>query len=564
LVLVVATLFVYWPATGHGFISLDDPEYVTANAHVQGGLTWDNIKWAFSHPVTGNWHPITIISHMLDYQMFGLKPWGHHLTSILLHAINTGLFFLLLRQLTGATWRSLVVATLFGLHPLHVESVAWVAERKDVLSVFLGLLTLMAYSSYAVGRPGKKIFFGLALLSFALGLMCKPMLVTIPFLMLLLDYWPLRRFEVEGSRFGVRKFGRLVVEKIPFFALTVAVCVTTYLVQQHAGAMNSLGPITAGNRLEHVLVSYFDYLRELFWPVNLAIYYPYPDHWPMSEVLCGGALLISISWLCIVHRARHPYLLTGWFWFLGTLVPVIGLVQVGAQAMADRYTYLPYVGLFIMIVWGAYEVAMRWRYRQYVLGAAGCATILACAGITRHQLGYWQNNVTLYRHAVAVTDDNYYMHYFLGVALFNEGKLDDAIGEYQEAIRIKPDYAAEHYDLGNAMALSGQITNAIAQYQEAIRLKPDYDQAFHGLGTVLGRMGQTDEAIIACREAVRLKPDNAQYHYDLGIILLIANQADGAIAELQEAIHIKPDFTQAQHYLAVALQIKNGSQKIQP
>ncbi len=594
----MVVLWVYWPATGHDFISLDDPEYVTQNVHVQGGLTWEDLKWAFTNPVAGNWHPITMLSHMLDCQLFGLKPWGPHLVSVLLHTANTVLLFLFLRGVTGAVWRSLMVAALFGLHPLHVESVAWVAERKDVLSTFFGLLTLMAYARYVqslkspVGSLPRQCastagrqspMYLLALLFFALGLMSKPMLVTLPFLLLLLDYWPLKRIsEFPPSAVlstlrniamedGLRRTGRfpisnlksLLAEKIPFFVLAAVMCVVTYFVQ-HARAVDTLVTIAPGDKMGNVLVSYAAYMGKLLWPTKLAVFYPFRHDWPLAQVLGAGVLILAVSILCVMERIRRPYLLVGWLWFLGTLVPVIGLVQVGAQAMADRYMYIPSVGLLICIVWGASDVARRWPYHRIILGAAGCAAVILCAGATRQQLGYWRNDETLYRHAIEVTHNNYLMHYFLGVALANDGKLNDAIGEYQEAIRIKPDYAAEHYDLGNALARDGQINEAILQLREAIRLKPDYDKAFSSLGTVLGKAGQTEEAIVAYRKAISLKPDNAQYHFNFGLVLLIDNQVDGGITQFQEAIRLKPDFTEARHYLGIALQIKNAPGKTLP
>lgn len=556
-------LWAYWPATGHDFITLDDPEYVTLNSHVQGGLTRDDLKWAFTHTVVGNWHPITMLSHMLDCQMFGLKPWGHHLMSIGLHAANTMLLFLLLCRLTGALWRSLMVAALFGLHPLHVESVAWVAERKDVLSTFFGLLCLMAYANYWTKATNQKTFYWLAVLFFVLGLMSKPMLVTLPFILLLLDYWPLKRLSIDSSSFRSREIKKLVVEKIPFFILTIAACLVTYLVQ-HARATDTLVNISEGGKIGNVLVSYSAYIGKLLWPARLAVFYPFQPDWPFAQVLGAGVLILALSILCVRERNRHPYLLVGWLWYLGTLVPVIGLVQVGAQAMADRYMYIPSVGLLICLVWGASAVAERWPYFRIISGAAGCAAIILCTITTRQQLEYWRNNETLYRHAVEVTGDNYLMHYFLGVALANDGNLSGAIGEYRQAIRIKPDYAAVHYDYGLALTRNSQTNEAIVQFREAIKLKPDYDKAYSSLGTGLIQAGQTDEAIAAYRRAVSLNPDNAQYHFNFGLTLLIDNQVDGGIAQFQDAIRLKPDFTKAQHYLGVARQIKSSSQKTLP
>ncbi len=544
----------YWPATRNGFINYDDPLYVTSNVHVQSGLTWHNLQWAFGHPVVGNWHPVTMLSHMLDCQVYGLKPWGHHLTSLLLHAANTALVFLLLRSLTGMLWRSWMVAALFGLHPLHVESVAWVAERKDVLSAFFGLLCLIAYARYA-RKPDNPLsafsylYYWAALVLFALGLMSKPMLVTLPFVLLLLDFWPLQRLNPSTLQ-------RLLVEKIPFFILAAAVSVATYLVQRQTGMMESLQMVPLGARVENALISWCRYLGKLFWPEHLAVFYPYPaQDWPIGWVFLAFVALAGLSAFAALQRTRHPYLLAGWLWFCGTLVPVIGLVQVGGQAMADRYTYIPSVGLFIMVVWGACALAARWPSHAIVLGGAGGAAILACAALTQQQLGYWQNNETLYHHALAVTESNYLAHHNLGIALFNESQYDDAISQYRDALRVEPDNAEAHYDLGAALAVKGRTHDAISEFQKAIQLNPNNAAAHANLGTALGGEGQVAEAISEYREAVRLQPDNAGFRCALGM----SGRIDEAIVQFQEALRLQPDYAAARHNLAQALQIKNAA-----
>ncbi len=565
--LALVTVSVYWPALSHDFVNYDDPLYVASNAHVQTGLTWENLKWAFCHPVVGNWHPLTMLSHMLDCQVYGSNPWGHHLTNVLLHAANTALVFLLLRGLTGTTWQSLMVAALFGLHPLHVESVAWVAERKDVLSTFLGLLCLMAYVRYAMESKAQSPksnrgtsaygYYWAALIFFALGLMSKSMLVTLPFVLLLLDYWPLNR--IRDSGFGIRDFTRLLLEKTPFFALAAVMSVVTYAVQQHTGMMHSLENVPPGARAGNALISYCRYLGKLFWPVDLAVFYPYPAFWPRYQVLLAGGLLAGISAFAFVQRARFPYLLTGWLWFCGTLVPVIGLVQVGGQAMADRYSYIPSLGLFILVVWEAYELAKRWRHHELILGGVGCAAIILCMGLTRQQLSYWQNSETLYWHALAVTENNYLAHHNLGIALFKQSRVDEAIGQYREALLLKPDYAEAHYDLGAALAANNQSDEAIVEFQKAIELEPDYAEARINLGTALGKAGQLDEAIGQYREALRLQPDNAELRYDLGTALGMKGRIDEAIVQFQEAIRLQPDYAAARYNLDHALQIKSAA-----
>jgi protein O-mannosyl-transferase len=552
----LVTAVLYWPATRHDFVNYDDPVYVTANAHVQAGLTWENVKWAFTNPVNANWHPLTVLSHMLDCQIFGLRPWGHHLTSVLLHALNTALVFLFLRSLTGAVWRSVLVAALFGWHPAHVESVAWVAERKDVLSACFGLLALMFYAGHArrclVPNSKSKVCYGLALCFLACGLMSKPMLVTWPFVMLLLDYWPLERWK-PGNRW------QLVREKIPFFALVVATSVVTYLVQKHSGAVETQESLPIGARCGNALISYCRYLEKLFWPVKLAVFYPHPGEWPLVQVVLAGSFLTGLSALFWWQRRRYPFLLAGWLWFLGTLVPVIGLVQVGDQALADRYTYIPSLGLFILVTWGAYELTRPWHYQMAGLSVAGGAVLVLCLALTRQQLEYWQDSEALFGHALAVTENNPLLRGNLGAALLNKGKTDEAIIQLQEAIRLKPDFAGAHNNLGNALLHQGRVDEAISEFREAVRYKPDYAEFHDNLGAALGTKGQFDEAIAQFQEAIRLRPDFAKAHNNLGLSFAYEHRLDEAIGEFQEAIHLKPDYADARNNLARALAARNAS-----
>jgi tetratricopeptide (TPR) repeat protein len=595
--LMLVTIASYWPVLRHDFINLDDSSYVVSNVHVQKGLTLESIKWAFFNPVSCNWHPLTMLSHLLDCQMFGLKPWGHHLTSVLLHAANTVLVFLLFRRLTGAIWRSWLVAAVFGLHPLHVESVAWVAERKDVLSAFFGLLALLCYAGYAQrvtsdtcgGIQTKSIrsrftfyvsrSYWLALLFFALGLMSKPMLVTWPFVMLLLDYWPLERFSrftrlcgasarqafhVSSSektstpinREQAESAARLICEKLPFFALALAMSVVAYVVQQHGGALGAGENLPPGARAGNALVSYCRYLGKMFWPADLAVFYPHPGYWPLEQVLLAGVLILGVSGLLFLKRQRYPFLLMGWLWFCGTLVPVIGLVQVGGQSMADRYTYIPSLGLLIFAIWGACELARRWRHGLMALSVVGSAAIVLCIGLTRQQLGYWKDSETLFRHTLEVTGNNCLAHYNLGMALGKKGQINEAISQYQEAIRLKPDYAEAISKLGTALGEEGRIDEAISQLQEAIRLKPNYADAYNSLGTALCEKGRIDEAIRQYQEAIRLKPDYAEACYNLGTGLFRMGQIDEAIRQYREAIRLKPDYAEAHYNLGVALAAK--------
>jgi tetratricopeptide (TPR) repeat protein len=557
--LALMTIALYWPATRNDFVSLDDPDYVTSNVHVQNGLTLEGVEWAFVNPVSANWHPVTMLSLMLDSDLFGLKPWGYHLTNLLLHALNTALVFLLLRNLTGALWRSVLVAALFGLHPLHVESVAWVAERKDVLSTFFGLLSLLAYAQFAqkksLNPQLSTLNYCLALLFFALGLMSKSMLVTWPFVMLLLDYWPLNR--VRSAEGGVRNLIKLVKEKIPFFVLAAAASVVTLVVQQQGGAVITVEDFPLGERVENVLISYCRYLGKMFWPTDMAVFYPYPGSWPVMEVLLAGVFLSGISAVLFLGRRRYPFLLVGWLWFVGTMVPVIGLVQVGKQSLADRYTYIPSLGLFILAIWGAHELARRWRHHVISLSVAGLAAIIACILLTRQQIGYWKDNEILFRHALAVTQNNFIAHNDLGITLLNQDKASEAIGHFEEAIRLKPNYAQLYGNLGLALLKTGQTNEALEQFQAAVRVKPDDADAHYDLAGALLNNGQTDEAIGEYQEAIRLKPDYADAHYNFGLALARKNQIDEAINQYQEALRLKPDDADAHYSLGIAFDNKN-------
>ena len=557
--LVLVAMVLYWPAMRCDFVNFDDPLYVTENFHVQGGLSWAGVKWAFaSTEQAAYWAPVMWLSHMLACQLFGLNPWGHHLINVLLHAVNTALVFLLFRRMTGAFWRSVMVAALFGLHPLRVESVAWVTERKDVLSTCLGLLALWAYACYAQKRSkarGQELSAGsrrlaldysLALLFFVLGLMSKAMLVTWPFVMLLLDYWPLERFKSNRAWW-------LVVEKIPFFTLAAAMSVVTFITQQHGGAVAPIANLPWDMRVGNALISYCRYLGKLFWPADLAVFYPRHGYWPMEQVLLAAGLLLGITVLFIVKRGRYPFLLMGWLWFVGTLVPVIQLVQSGEQSIADRFTYVPSLGALILTIWGAYELTRRWRHQVMVLSVAGCAAIILCLGMTRQQLGYWKDGETLFRHSLEVTENNSLAHFNLGAALVDKDQIGEAISEFQEALRLRPDDAEVYYNLGVALGKEGQTDEAIGQYREAIRLKPDFAKAENNLGDALLTKGQTDEATARLQEALRLKPDFAEAHNNLGKAFGIKGQFVEATSQFQEALRLKPDFAEAHYNLGTAL-----------
>jgi tetratricopeptide (TPR) repeat protein len=539
--LSITTFAVFWQVGNHEFISFDDNDYVTENRHVQDGITLTGIVWAFSEPHAHNWHPLTWLSHMLDCQVFGLKPGRHHLVNLFFHVANTLLLFLILRRMTNALWQSAFVAGLFALHPLHVESVAWVAERKDVLSTLFWMLTMGAYVYY-VERPGyKRYLFVIAF--FALGLMSKPMLVTLPFVLLLLDYWPLKRLQTvqSGARIGTaalqpasraKKKQRsrqqprkdtvktksaassralwpdirpLLQEKIPFFVVTILFCFVTFYAQHRVVKPMELYPLDG--RIANALISYVSYIGKMLWPVKLSVFYPYGGVALFSWQAVSAVLVLMVTTYLTIRAARHfPYLIVGWLWYLGTLIPVIGLVQVGLQSMADRYTYVPLIGVFIMIAWGVPELLNSWRYRRFALASAAVGILFALMVITYVQIGYWRNNIILYEHAIKVTSENAWAQNNLGYALSLQGKTREAIAHFQKAISIN-NPADAHYNLGTMLASQGKLDEAIYQFRESIRISPGYAKAYNNLGNALLYQGRLDEAIASYREALHLNPD---------------------------------------------------------
>jgi len=453
--LIIMTLAVYWQTGNHAFLNLDDNVYVTENPHVTTGITVANIIWAFTSvdEITSNWHPVTWLSHMADVQLYGMNPRGHHLTNVFFHTSCTVLLFLLFSRLTGALWQSAFVAAMFAIHPLHVESVAWVAERKDVLSAFFGFLSLLMYAEFTAKR--KPALYLLALFSFILGLMSKPMLVTLPAVMLLLDYWPLERYRHEGEEQGLRHLAGavmdLVKEKIPFFACSLLSAVVTIYAQRKGGAMHSLDDLPLMIRISNALIAYVKYIGKTVWPSDLAVYYPFPLSLPLWQVIGSLLVLLLLSAAAIRAGRRHPYFAVGWFWFIVTLVPVIGFIQVGTQSMADRYTYIPQTGLFIMAAWGVTELTVNVQYRQAILSLFAAAFIIISAALTWQQLGYWRDNISLFRHTLRVTDNNFVIHFNLGLALANKGYTDAAIEEYIKAFGVNPAFDNAHYDLKSAI-----------------------------------------------------------------------------------------------------------------
>ena len=573
-ILALVTLLVYLPVCHNRFIVFDDGNYITDNHMVQAGLTWAGVKWAFTTSESSNWHPLTWLSHMLDCELFGMNAGAHHLVNVLFHTVNAVLLLLLLFRMTGALWASAFVAALFAWHPLHVESVAWAAERKDVLSTFFELLALGTYARYAeqskVRGPKSKKFYSLTLAAFALGLMCKPMLVTLPFVLLLLDWWPLQRMSCGPRPLGAAKrirdgstlnctpnaFGAqlstLLREKWPFFLLSGVSCGVTYL-SQRAEAVQSLERYPLDLRMGNALLSYGRYLLKAICPMDMAIIYPFPKQLSWADVGLATVALVIISWLVWRSRGRCPCLLVGWLWFVGTLVPVIGLVQVGHQAMADRYTYFPLIGIFVGVVYGITELAGRLRLRSALVAVIGILMLGGCLLGTENQLRFWRDDETLFAHAVAVTKNNVLARLHLGDALGRQGRLDEALAQFQDVLRFDPNNAEAHLNAGTALSQMGQMDEAIAHFQKALEIRPDFAPAQYNIGTILFQNGRVDEAIMSFRKALEIRPDYTDALCNLGAAFLQKGRLDEAIEQYQKAVAIEPDSAEAHNNLGYAL-----------
>jgi tetratricopeptide (TPR) repeat protein len=556
--LALAALAVYLPATRFEFTTYDDPDFVTANPHVLAGLTADGFKWAWGSEVARNWHPVTMLTHMLDCQLFGVKPGWPHLVNILLHAANAVLLFHVLKRMTGTIWRSAVVAALFALHPLHVESVAWVAERKDVLSTFFWFLATWAYARYADGvkfQTSNFKFYALALVLFAVGLLCKPMLVTVPFALLLLDYWPLGRMKRVS-------FARLLAEKIPFMVLSAALCVVTYSIQQRLGSVLSVNNLPMSFRVGNAFVSYWRYIGKMFWPENLAGLYLRSGDWAQWEVALAAALLLAVSAIALWQRRRRPWLAVGWFWYVGTLVPVIGIVQAGMQTMADRYTYVPLIGLFIILAWGGWELANVWRAPSLAPGVAAAA-VAACAALTSRQLGYWRNSETLFTRMIEVTPNNYMAHYNLGNLCSRQGRTNEAIANYEVAIQEEPNYADAHNNLGGILLDQRRYDEALRHYRAAVGTNPEFIHYFNlanALADAASARRDTNEfaqAVAAYQEALRLNPNAAEARHNLGLTWQAQGSNSQAIAEFAEAARLDPGRLDSWRSLAMCCAMQN-------
>ncbi len=581
LFLTVATLLAFWQVIHCDFTNYDDPYYVTKNKPVQNGITLEGVRWAFTTFHFANWHPLTWISHMLDVQLFGLKPWGHHLTNLLFHLANTLLLFFVLHRMTKSIWRSAFVSALFALHPLHVESVVWVAERKDVLSSFFWMLTLAAYVFY-VDRPGFRRYL-LVVSAFVLGLMAKPMLVTLPFVLLLLDYWPLQRLQKNKPEHGIqtkvnkavasdKRKGKtikqadikeevkaepvssefkwelmrpLLWEKVPLFVLAMLSSIVTYIAQQKGGTVASIETYSLGVRIANAFVSYITYIAQMFWPNNLAVFYPHPGMRPAWQAWVSFALLAVITVVVLRAARRFQYLAVGWLWYGGTLVPVIGIVQVGLQARADRYTYIPMIGLFIMAAWGIPQLLQKWRYRREGLFASCVLTLSCCSVITWTQTGYWQNSITLFDHAIKVTDRNLSAYNNRGNAYYSLGNYNQAIEDFDNAIEVDPKFTEAYINRGLAYSDLGNNARAIEDYDKAVEADPRHAETYNNRGNAYYGLGDKKKAIEDYGKAIEINPEYANAYFNRGNVYYSLGNLKQAIEDYNKAIEVYPDYARA-------------------
>ena len=566
LLLAFTTLVVFVPAGGFGFLNYDDNDYVTENNFVKPGLTWADGQWAFTAFHAGNWHPLTWLSHMTDCTLFGLNPGAHHFVNVLFHAANVALLFTLLRRLTEKIWPAAFIAALFAWHPLHVESVAWISERKDVLSTFCALLALLSYVRYAqnvardewrvtgAGQSASRVthhasrYFWLALIFFALGLLAKPMLVTLPFVLLLLDYWPLQRFSLSAFRLP------LLSEKIPFFLLTAISCVVTFFAQRNGEAVVSIAKVSLRYRLENAPVAAVSYLQKLCWPADLCAIYPLLDKIPARQIALSVAVLILISAAAWRWRKSKPYFLVGWLWFLGTLVPVIGLVQVGGAAMADRYTYLPSVGFFIALIFLLHDWAAKIQIPKVIIAGAAALILTGCILATEHQLPFWRDSETLFRRAVTVTPSNEIALVNLGSALEAQNRFDEALAIDRQAEKLENGHYQLHNNLGNLLGKLGRHDESLAEYREAIRRRPGNAILHNAAGGELVALGQWEAALKEFAEAERFDPNYAQPHAETAKVFFRQGRDAEAVDEFRAALRSEPNNFQilalTAHYLA--------------
>jgi tetratricopeptide (TPR) repeat protein len=566
LALAIATTAVFLPVRHYGFVNFDDQRFVTENPNLRNGLNGQSLRWALTADLTrydrnaDYWRPVSFLSHALDIQLFGMRPAGHHLMNVAIHVVTAVALFLVLQSMTGAVWRSAFVAALFALHPLHVETVAWVSERKGALSGLFTVLTLGAYARY-VRRPFSASSYVMVLFGLVLALLSKPMAVTLPFLLLLVDYWPLGRTRwakpATGGSVAVPAL-QLLKEKAPLFALAAAVCVVTYLAQKNVGAVVPLVNLPLTMRVGNALLEYAGYIRKTFWPTGLAVVYPLKMATP-AAALAAGTGLLGVTAAVIWMARRSPCLvtgnclLTGWFWYLGTLLPVIGLVQVSSLSMADRNMYIPSIGLFLMLCWSVPGHAMERKAARVVTCVMAGAVLAVCATLSSVQVGYWKNSETLFRRALSVTRTNPLAHNNLGIALFQAGRIEEAAGEFERTLQINPAHAEAYHNLGMVLLRLGRTQEAIKNFEQALRLKSDVAGTHYYLGVALGQAGRTGEAVFEYEQVLRMEPDNAEAHYNWANASVRLGRLPEAIEHYQQAVRIDPNFAEAHNNLGIAL-----------
>jgi tetratricopeptide (TPR) repeat protein len=549
-VLVLLILAAFEPLRHNDFINYDNETYLFDNPHVRSGFTQESIIWAFTTGYAANWHPLTWLSHILDIELFGLNPLAHHFHNLLLHTISVVLLFWLLYKMTGSVWCSAFVAMVFGIHPLRVESVAWAAERKDVLCAMFWMLTMLAYLGYV--RRGGILRYFLIVLCFALGLMAKPMLVTLPIILLIMDIWPLKRIH--------KNIGRLILEKIPLFILVVISCIITYKVQQGAGSVANMDLLPPTVRISNALVSYIGYVGKIFWPVDLALLYPYPQHMYLWKPVISLLTLIALSGFVIYRFGKQPYLAAGWLWYVISLVPVIGLVQVGSQAMADRYTYLPSIGITIMVAWTMALLIFNWTRLRVIAATLAGISVVAMVFATRTQIQYWKNSITLYERSLAVTQNNAIISNFLGQIYLKQNKMDTAFDLIAKSIQIQPKYADAHTNMGMILAARGKNDQAAIAYEEAIKLNSHCFGAFTNMAILKAQQGFLDEAAELLRQSIQINP-TAEACFNLGLIHKMQNKKEDAIANFRLALAIAPDDCKALWNMAICLQSTSNLQE---
>lgn len=566
LLLTIAVMGTYWPVQKYDFVNFDDDEYVFNNPHVKTGLTLKNVVWAFTKGYAANWHPLTWISHMVDCEFFGLNAGGHHLINLYIHLANTLLLFFLLKKMTGATWRSAFVAALFALHPLHVESVVWISERKDVLSTFFFLLTLWAYSDYA-RRPGPGPYMRVSFW-FIMGLMSKPMLVTLPFLLLVLDFWPLKRIGFGRSvseknlilkvKETLALCRNVVLEKVPLLLLSLASGIITIIAQKNE---NAISQISFKIRSLHAIISYVQYIASMFFPFHLSVYYPYPKVTHLWQALVCFCMLLFITIAAVRQKKDHPWFISGWLWYLVTMIPVIGFLQVGIQARADRYTYIPLIGLFIIISWGGANILKKWPFLKVPVVISALAIVLTITLLTRHQLHYWQNGLTLFARTLSVTKENSLAHGNFGAALLNlQGNADSALFHFEESLRIRPSYE-DKYNRGVVFGIKNRLDKAVASLSEAIQFDSSHAEAYFRLGSAYRLMGNDTEAIKQLKKAVALNPDYWEAWHSLGLIMYGKDSLNEALSFFNKELACDSGSWQACRYLGLVYNKKRDFQR---